>query len=336
MEKQISEQKSHMVWIDWMKVLGIYFIIVGHIFPVGKEFVYAFSVPLFFLISSFLSHREEDCSVFWQKLWYNLIVPMLLFTLITYLWRQASNIIRGNFDFNTLWILPLNILVGNGGQGYEGVGLIAMCFVYSLCILKIILQYLPKELEFVAILVISLFCVAGSVAINDAGFEVYNAWPNTSLAFPFFALGYASRQHKQRLNNLVINYWYIIPFVISLIVIYECGIHNGIVYLYRASYGGNYIIYLLSSFAGIFAIFTLSKALQGVKLKSISLLGGGTIIILGAHQILISILEKFRLINVVTFLDYLFAFLILIAFIPIIKIIRKYVPILYGTYRVRK
>lgn len=66
MEKQISEQKSHMVWIDWMKVLGIYFIIVGHIFPVGKEFVYAFSVPLFFLISGFLSHREEDCSVFWQ------------------------------------------------------------------------------------------------------------------------------------------------------------------------------------------------------------------------------------------------------------------------------
>lgn len=64
-------------WIDWMKALGIYLVVLGHFNTVGNQFVYVFHVPLFFVISGFLCKRECDGRLFWQKLWYNLAVPFL-------------------------------------------------------------------------------------------------------------------------------------------------------------------------------------------------------------------------------------------------------------------
>lgn len=70
--------KERLYWIDWMKAIGMYFIIAGHIFPVGNEYIYVFSVPLFFMMSGFLGHREDDVRVFWSKLWRNLILPCII------------------------------------------------------------------------------------------------------------------------------------------------------------------------------------------------------------------------------------------------------------------
>ena len=45
--------KEHLYWIDWMKVIGIYFIVLGHLFPIGNEYIYVFSVSLFLLFLVF-------------------------------------------------------------------------------------------------------------------------------------------------------------------------------------------------------------------------------------------------------------------------------------------
>lgn len=58
---------NRLEWIDWMKSLGIYLIVLGHFYSVGEKFIYIFHVPLFFLISGILSKREEDDSIFWKK-----------------------------------------------------------------------------------------------------------------------------------------------------------------------------------------------------------------------------------------------------------------------------
>lgn len=42
-------------WIDWMKALGMFFIVWGHLSPAHlKDVIYAFNVPCFFIISGFL------------------------------------------------------------------------------------------------------------------------------------------------------------------------------------------------------------------------------------------------------------------------------------------
>ena len=37
---------NRLAWIDWMKALGIYLIVLGHFYSVGEKFIYVFHVPL--------------------------------------------------------------------------------------------------------------------------------------------------------------------------------------------------------------------------------------------------------------------------------------------------
>lgn len=47
--------KVRFYWVDWMKVIGMFLIIWGHLFPKHSyDFIYSFNVPLFFCISGFL------------------------------------------------------------------------------------------------------------------------------------------------------------------------------------------------------------------------------------------------------------------------------------------
>ena len=55
-----NSKKTRVAWIDWMKTIGIYFIVLGHFFSIGYKFIYVFNVPLFFLISGFLCKKEKD------------------------------------------------------------------------------------------------------------------------------------------------------------------------------------------------------------------------------------------------------------------------------------
>ena len=50
--------KERLNYIDFMKTSGIYLIVLGHMFPSpGTNFIYSFSVPLFFFISGFLFYQ---------------------------------------------------------------------------------------------------------------------------------------------------------------------------------------------------------------------------------------------------------------------------------------
>ncbi len=128
---------GRMMWIDWMKAIGIYLIVYGHLFSVGHWYVYTFSVPLFFLISGFLCKREENLSLFWKKIWYNLVLPLLLISFINYAIGSIFAIIKGNYDVGGLWKFLIDLLLGF----HSSVG--SLWFVYTLILLKIIHQHLP-------------------------------------------------------------------------------------------------------------------------------------------------------------------------------------------------
>lgn len=78
-------------WIDTMKVIGMYFIVVGHMFPEGYKSIYAFSVPLFFVVSGMLSKQEGLTGLFWQKTYKSLVVPMAILCLVSLLFALIKN-----------------------------------------------------------------------------------------------------------------------------------------------------------------------------------------------------------------------------------------------------
>lgn len=58
---------KRMNWLDWMKTIGMYLIVYGHYTSYAHEFIYTFSVPLFFVMSGFLFKKEENIRTFFKK-----------------------------------------------------------------------------------------------------------------------------------------------------------------------------------------------------------------------------------------------------------------------------
>lgn len=61
MDNLVQPIKQRQGWIDWMKVLGMLFIVWGHSSPkICSDFIYTFSVPLFFIMAGYLSRCKVD------------------------------------------------------------------------------------------------------------------------------------------------------------------------------------------------------------------------------------------------------------------------------------
>lgn len=183
-ESEISEKRY--VWLDWMKVLGIYFIIWGHLFPPFHQFIYVFNVPIFFIISGFLAKKETSNKIFWNKIIFNLFIPMFLMSIINHIFKFRNAIFIGeyNFDYTIQFIQDFAI-----GKHYV---LGACWYIYILILIKIIFQYSSSH----KIVIILTGCIAPFISIViDNEFNtlpIFNKaiiFQTLFLAYPLFIIG---------------------------------------------------------------------------------------------------------------------------------------------------
>lgn len=327
----MENKPIRLAWIDWMKSLAIYFIIAGHCIVPGNKYIYVFSVPCFFILSGFLSKKESNSILFWEKLWWNLILPMCLYFIINTLIQFGVQIINGSFKIEYIYQAPLMAAIGMQGQSSEAGGLKAMWFVYTLVLCKILLQYsslLRREnLLLIILSVICLFC-AWLLKFNDI--VVYNSFVDLLLAMPFFTMGYLLRPYKSTLSNLS-RKWILLLSIIGIVGICICGTYNDIVMLYRCSYGSSILLCLAGAFCGTIFIYCVSNLLQSYLSNYVRIIGGGTLVILGLHFVIIQIINKFTDIHGIWL--YLESLVIFVGFIPVIKYIEIHIPVLYGKLR---
>lgn len=121
-----TKLQKRIVWVDWMKVIGIYIIIAGHLMPPGYKFVYMFSVPLFFIISGFLTKREESNVIFWKKLWKKLAIPALVLWGVSWFISLIEHVVVGDWGFV---VAVTNWLSGIWG-GRDRWGHCGLCTLY--------------------------------------------------------------------------------------------------------------------------------------------------------------------------------------------------------------
>lgn len=87
--------KKRILWIDFLKLLAIYFVVLGHVILfMGLErneiayqntvcsFVYSFHMPLFMTISGFFSHKIITCEGNIKRKFLQLIVPCISLAII--------------------------------------------------------------------------------------------------------------------------------------------------------------------------------------------------------------------------------------------------------------
>ena len=279
-----TESSSRLNWLDWMKAIGIVLIAYGHFFSLFDRYVYVFSVPLFFVISGFLCKIESDTKVFWKKLWYNLVVPLLLICVLNYLIAAVKGLLSDNYPLPAnpllfLWNMSIGLHSAVGG----------LWFVYTLIILKIILQFTSRAylhfLWFVAFAVlayvhnhydVSLFGIHPSKLVWSI--------PDTFVSYPFFIIGYGLRHWKEQISAYKPNKYTICWIVISLLLVFLCGHHHEYVFMVVCGYGDNFLLFLLGGMAGSAFIYFLSKLLDNLRWRFITDISLGTIIILGPHR----------------------------------------------------
>ncbi len=325
-------KSERIIWIDWMKFLGIYFIVVGHFFPPGFQYIYTFNVPLFFIISGFLSKRETNILFFWNKIWFNFIVPMLIICFLNFIYRCFLKIYSDSFSFLDIMDFLFSVMMGFHS------GVRECWFIYTLILIKVIYQYSSK----LTILLWTICFIISAYFFNQIDHkyflginlnENYSSIINLCTSFPFFALGVYFNKYLTVFVNLRNTFLFLTLFCLSLFLIYICGRYNGNVWMYKNDYGGNLFLFFTGGISGTIAVFTLSKFIP-VFPKIVSVVSSGTILLLGFNWNVITIIR--RLIPDSSILDYLLAVFVVLAFVPFINFFRKNFPLLLGKYRIVK
>lgn len=324
-----------LYWLDWMKTIGIALIVYGHFFSFFDIYVYVFSVPLFFLISGFLSKKESDNKIFWRKLFYNLIVPLFIICTMNYLWGAFQG-----YFLSSSHSLPENPLLFCGKLLLGLFGAVkVLWFVYTLIILKIVLQYTKSEYFHIIwlLLFLSLAYMINNYDIEVMGKHPFkNSWsiPNTFVSYPFFIIGHFLRGWKDKLSQYKANVDTFCWITISLFIVFLCGHNHKYVYLYICGYGDNILLYLIGGIAGSACIFFISKLLERFRWGIITDISIGTTLILGFHIHIISIMRQYF--NTASFVDIFLSIAIVLVFVPIIRFCMLYTPIIIGKYRIMK
>lgn len=332
----MANTKERKNWIDWMKAVGMLTIVWGHCFPEGgvSEFLYAFNVPLFFIISGYLTRREQSMGICWNKCLHNLVIPYFILSLI----KVAGFILKHLNDGLWAWSL-FGVTFGfHSINGASGCG--NLWFVYALIVIKLIFQFFVRGNR--SMFVVAFLAVCGVLAYDYSGIEL--AWGVTDalLALPFFMLGHlGSSVFRNRFNGLMdmlshssvpLRWFMVAVFVAATYVI---GLYNGSASMFMCRFGNNFGLFVIGAFTGCSAILVMSNILDKVRFSVVSVISGGSMVILEFHREFLHPMMKLtnRLTPPVLWeniLMFILAVAATLAFVPIILILKKYFPVVLG------
>ncbi len=320
------------MWVDWMKAVGIFLIAYGHLSSIGESYVYAFNVPVFFIISGFLCKHESDNRVFWKKLWFNLIVPMLLICIIRWGIDSVKAVINGSFSLAALLSRLPKALAGF----HEGVG--ELWFVYTLVLLKVILQFTPQRRGCQALLFVAFTAAGVAIGRWNPVFmgvslgETCNAVVDVCLAYPFFISGFWMRRWKAALRRPLSFWTGAMVLLAGAFGLWVSGKYNGIVYMFANKYGRSLLLFFLGGYAGTAMTFVLSKWLDRWRVECVVDISKGTILILGFHMYILRDVVR-ELAPAASPLDLVYAMAVVLVFVPFIRFAERHLPYLIGKCR---
>ena len=245
------QQKQRLEWVDYMKVLGMFLIIYGHIYPrlYISQTISAFFVQVFFVLSGFLCTKSYG----FRELFGHLKSTITLYFVLT-----ISTLFLCHFLWNERFSLCqyLNgILLGNVDIIHN------MWFVYTLIVIRIIHNYLIrfKTLPLIAV----GFCLL-TLIIGGQSIRLPFALIDVVISLPFFELGYfLSKNCKDNVEKNIehiqqhLGFYIIISAVLYASIWFSVHL-NGYVNMYKSDYGNSFLLFIINSIIGIYATFIVS------------------------------------------------------------------------------
>ena len=312
---------ERIVWLDWMKVWAILAIIWGHFFSAGHLYLYVFSVQVFCVISGFLYKRAPDWKTCIKKLFWQLLVPTIIMSVLMQLEAYFRCLaLGGEYAISWPWFFKWFILGHRWCMG-------PCWYFYSLIVMRLIMQVLPEKKWVFIILFIVIS--AGAILWQQTGIKISNANINVLVCMPFFLLGVFLKSLKNRLNGLDNPYLELALLAFSIGTVVLCGHYNGYVWMYLCEYGNYFVLYIMGGMAGTIMLYIVSLWLSRLPYRNMMMtISKGSILIIGLHIVVVRRLTVLP--ERVWLEDLTFAVLILFCFVPIIRLAELFCPLLLG------
>ena len=273
-----------------------------------------------------------------KKLWKGLALPYIIICLSYLIINSVFLYMNGDLSLVN-YLRSIGYMAAGFQSCPHGIGAVAMWFVYTLLIIKILFMVL-HDCRWLGVL--SVLCILGAFICR----EHHLAWSvqNVLLALPFYYVGWmlANKKGFEDFTSMLIAFshhhsiWTIILVVVGLFACYVMGKTNGIAKMYSCNYGNSIILFYVGGFLGSFLIYIVSLLLNEIVLPWVKTISVGSIVILGYQFVPIKLYGFFMTIKQFTpykyndLLTLLVSILIMWSFVCIIRIIQRTFPILMG------
>lgn len=282
-------KNQRLDWIDFARGAGVLLVIIGHagISLLPKYVIYGFHVPLFFIISGicFSVKPEDKFLTFLLKKIKTILIPYFFVSFIWMIFDTASAAISGDFSFDFLFNTILRYVLQ---RHYRPIWFLPCIFLSELFLFFIVkLLYKIKDRTVAAAAIILIFFA--SAILYSQYIRIYLPWCADLIltAVPFMLIGFLLKdeiryKHTFNIKPATIVFLFIISITINAanIVFFNNHISINIVLGYYA----NYMLFVISSLTGSFALIGLSKCIE--KNRIINYIGRNSIIFFSLHHIL--------------------------------------------------
>ena len=350
-----ENKKSRVEWVDTAKALGMFLVFYGHfvknLYSDGNDiaflqhkYIYAFHMPLFFFISGFYFKPVRSFALKIKQLFLRRLLPVFTFALISLpLWLLYNLMIDGSVKLTSVAVKLLSYSIGNPQLNI--ITWFLVCLFMSEIIISAFTTIFKKRL---VLCVIGFgFLISGVIISNRI--EQFSALSGIAknvwfihtaiVAIGFYLIGYFLYPYINRLVKIA--KWTFIPLMlcgfIGLLFTYDnnspfLGFNVNMI---TAQYG-DLILFVASSFLGIFGIIALSILLKSNKI--FDFVGKNTLMLIGLNGIFYAFINKHLGALFledgncwqITLYALLISSLSLIACYPIINFLNKYIPQLLG------
>ena len=280
--------------IDIAKGIGIFLVVIGHCINSKTYpgiFIYAFHMPLFFLIAGLCFNYENhnDFLPFLNSRIKTLILPACIFTIIDIVISHITAIPT----------IPWNTFLWNGFTNAKWfLGTLFVVEILYYCILRIF-----KDKKKIQIFFISLgFLVAYSVSTKqiDYPYCLYSIYAATS----YYGIGYIFRNKVIGKENASVGKWRI-PLSISLLILFcvvTCLVGKGM----DLAHNKFSLFNIIPSLLGTVMIIYYSKSIiWGGSVSNLLIwLGKNSLVIMCVHILFINISEAYLKPFLDSYMDY--------------------------------
>ena len=278
-------------WIDWAKAFCMTVVVFCHLPQQEDTFYlqYLASVILstFFFVSGYLKKRNLSIKESAKKYSYALVIPYLIYNVIYYpYWVAKFYIEHGSITWGDAMKPIIGTVLGQLNSSFSCELNGVTWFLIALFIMHILTDVLNKNKHGKTImLILSIITMILYGTNKYYHYAPYITYHGLIRCLCFFFMGnlFSQKGYLQTHNlrkDLVIG---TSTLLLSLILFYR-HIHEDRFVLHIA-------LYYVVNFVSVYAFIYLSKSLNNVKSRIITLISIGTMLIFGLHRMMIGIID---------------------------------------------